>query len=159
MKKLGLTSFAKYINGNPNFSDPETAEETYRYMNGLVGNTGDPYIDPTTNEPSVFVHNGNPVTGVGWIDDVPGDRRYLMTSGPFYFAPGDTQEVVGAMILAAGSNWAKSITKMLYFDNFAQGAFDANFNVCSPSSPSVEMAQLDQKVILTFEENSDVIEY
>mgnify|MGYP001807044844 CR=1 FL=1 len=157
-KKLGLTSFAKYINGNPNFSDPETAEETYRYMNGLVGNTGDPYIDPTTNEPSVFVHNGDPVTGVGWIDDVPGDRRYLMTSGPFYFAPGDTQEVVGAMILAAGSNWAKSITKMLYFDNFAQGAFDANFNVCSPSSPSVEMAQLDQKVILTFEENSDVIE-
>jgi len=70
-KKLSLTSFAKYINGNPNFSDPETAEETYRYMNGLVGNTGDPYIDPTTNEPSVFVHNGDPVTGVGWIDDVP----------------------------------------------------------------------------------------
>ena len=158
MKKLGLTSFAKYINGNPNFSDPETAEETFRYMNGLVGNTGDPYIDPTTNEPSVFVHNGDPVTGVGWVDDVPGDRRYLMSSGPFYLAPGDTQEVVGAMIIAAGSNWAKSITKMLYFDNFAQGAFDANFNVCSPPSPSIELAQLDQKVILTFEENSDVIE-
>ena len=158
MKKLGLTSFAKYINGNPNFSDPETAEETFRYMNGLVGNTGDPYVDPTTNEPSVFVHNGDPVTGVGWIDDVPGDRRYLMSSGPFYLAPGDTQEVVGAMIIAAGSNWAKSITKMLYFDNFAQGAFDANFNVCSPPSPSIELAQLDQKVILTFEENSDVIE-
>jgi hypothetical protein len=158
MKKLGLTSFAKYINGNPNFSDPETAEETFRYMNGLVGNTGDPYVDPTTNEPSVFVHNGDPVTGVGWIDDVPGDRRYLMSSGPFYLAPGDTQEVVGAMIIAAGSNWAKSITKMLYFDNFAQGAFDANFNVCSPPSPSIELAQLDQKVILTFEENSDVME-
>ncbi len=158
MKKLGLTSFAKYINGNPNFSDPETAEETFRYMNGLVGNTGDPYVDPTTNEPSVFVHNGDPVTGVGWVDDVPGDRRYLMSSGPFYLAPGDTQEVVGAMIIAAGSNWAKSITKMLYFDNFAQGAFDANFNVCSPPSPSIELAQLDQKVILTFEENSDVIE-
>ncbi|MDP6772210.1 MAG: hypothetical protein QF704_16010, partial [Anaerolineales bacterium] len=102
--------------------------------------------------------DGDPTTGSGWIDDVPGDRRYLMTSGPFYFAPGDTQEVVGALIMAAGSNWAKSITKMLYFDNFAQGAFDANFNVCSPPSPSVEIAQLDRKVMLSFEEGTDAIE-
>jgi len=158
MKKLGMTSFAKYINGNPIFSDPASAQETYNYMNGLVGTTGEPFIDPTTGQPSIFVHDGDPTTGAGWIDDVPGDRRYLMTSGPFYFAPGDTQEVVGALILAAGSNWAKSITKMLYFDNFAQGAFDANFNVCSPPSPIVELAQLDQKVVLSFEDDSDIIE-
>ncbi len=158
MKKLGMTSFAKYINGNPIFSDPENAQETYNYMNGLVGTTGEPYIDPTTGEASIFVHDGDPTSGSGWIDDVPGDRRYLMTSGPFYFAPGDTQEVVGALIMAAGSNWAKSITKMLYFDNFAQGAFDANFNVCSPPSPSVELAQLDRKIVLSFEGGSDAIE-
>ena len=158
MKKLGMTSFVKYINGNPIFSDPETADETYNYMNGLVGTTGDPYVNPITGEESIFVHDGDPTTGSGWIDDVPGDRRYLMTSGPFYFAPGDTQEVVGALIIAAGSNWAKSITKMLYFDNFAQGAFDANFNVCSPPSPSVEVAQLDRKVVLSFEEGTDAIE-
>jgi hypothetical protein len=157
-KKLGMTSFAKYINGDPIFSDPENAQETYNYMNGLVGTTGEPFIDPTTDQPSIFVHDGDPTTGAGWIDDVPGDRRYLMTSGPFYFAPGDTQEVVGALILAAGSNWAKSITKMLYFDNFAQGAFDANFNVCSPPSPIVELAQLDQKVVLSFEDGSDIVE-
>ncbi|SVE33453.1 uncharacterized protein METZ01_LOCUS486307, partial [marine metagenome] len=157
-KRLGMTSFAKYINGNPIFSDPASAQETYNYMNGLVGTTGEPFIDPTTGQPSIFVHDGDPTTGAGWIDDVPGDRRYLMTSGPFYFAPGDTQEVVGALILAAGSNWAKSITKMLYFDNFAQGAFDANFNVCSPPSPIVELAQLDQKVVLSFEDGSDIIE-
>ena len=157
-KRLGMTSFAKYINGNPIFSDPASAQETYNYMNGLVGTTGEPFIDPTTGQPSIFVHDGDPTTGSGWIDDVPGDRRYLMTSGPFYFAPGDTQEVVGALILAAGPNWAKSITKMLYFDNFAQGAFDANFNVCSPPSPVVEHAQLDQKVVLSFEDGSDIVE-
>ena len=158
MKKLGMTSFVKYINGNPIYADPDNAIETYNYMNGLVGTTGEPFENPVTGEESVFVHDGDPTTGSGWIDDVPGDRRYLMTSGPFYFAPGDTQEVVGALIMAAGSNWAKSITKMLYFDNFAQGAFDANFNVCSPPSPSVEVAQLDRKVVLSFEEGTDVIE-
>jgi hypothetical protein len=158
MKRLGMTSFAKYINGNPIFSDPASAQETYNYMNGLVGTTGEPFIDPTTGQPSIFVHDGDPTNGTGWLDDVPGDRRYLMTSGPFYFAPGDTQEVVGALILAAGSNWAKSITKMLYFDNFAQAAFDANFNVCSPPSPSPVLAQLDKKVILSFEEGADAVE-
>ena len=157
-KRLGMTSFVKYINGNPIFSDPASAQETYNYMNGLVGTTGDPFVDPITGQESIFVHDGDPTTGTGWIDDVPGDRRYLMTSGPFYFAPGDTQEVVGSLIIAAGSNWAKSITKMLYFDNFAQGAFDANFNVCSPPSPVVEVAQLDQKVVLSFEEGSDIVE-
>ena len=88
-KRLGMTSFAKYINGNPIFSDPASAQETYNYMNGLVGTTGEPFIDPITNQPSIFVHDGDPTTGSGWIDDVPGDRRYLMTSGPFYFAPGE----------------------------------------------------------------------
>ena len=87
-KRLGMTSFAKYINGNPIFSDPASAQETYNYMNGLVGTTGEPFIDPITGQPSIFVHDGDPTTGSGWLDDVPGDRRYLMTSGPFISPPG-----------------------------------------------------------------------
>jgi hypothetical protein len=126
-------------------------------MNGLVGTSGDPYLDHN-GEATVFVHSGDPTTGTGWIDEEPADRRYLMTSGPFTFNVGDTVEVVGSIIIAAGSNWAKSITKMLYFDNFAQGAFDANFDICSPVPPRVEVSQLDKKVILSFEEKSDVVE-
>jgi hypothetical protein len=156
-KRLGMTSFTKYINGNPIYADPNTAEQAYNYMNGLVGTSGDPYLDHN-GEATVFVHSGDPTTGTGWIDEEPADRRYLMTSGPFTFNVGDTVEVVGSIIIAAGSNWAKSITKMLYFDNFAQGAFDANFDICSPAPPQVEVSQLDKKVILSFEEKSDVVE-
>ena len=157
-KMLPLTSFAKYINGDPLYQDPETSEEAYRYMNGLVGLTGEPFVDPTTGEPSVFVHPGDPVAGTGWIDYDSGDRRYLMTSGPFYLGPGDIQEVVGCIIIAGGSNWAKSITKLKYFDDFAQAAFNVNFDVCSPPIPSVSVAQLDEKIVLTFQEGSQSIE-
>ena len=157
-KQLPLTSFAKYINGNDTYADPETAQETYNYMNGLVGLTGEPYIDPTTSEPSVFVHPGDPTSNLGWIDEDPGDRRYLMTSGPFSFAPGDVQEVVGCIIIAGGSNWSKSITKLKYFDQFAQAAFNANFDICSPPMPAVSYSQLDGRIVLTFEEGSDVVE-
>ncbi len=157
-KQLPLTSFVKYINGSQDFKDPETSEEAYRYMNGLIGISGEPYTDPITGNPSVFVHDGDPVAGTGWLDDDPGDRRYLMTSGPFSFAPGDVQEVVGCIIIAGGSDWAKSITKLKYFDKFAQAAFDANFDVCSPPIPTVSVAQLDEKIILSFEEGSENVE-
>lgn len=157
--RLGLTSFVPYINGDPNLLDPNTAEEAYRYMNGRIGTSGDPFIDPITGLESVFVYPGDPVAGTGWNDDhEPDDRRYLMTSGPFYLGSGDTIEVVGSIIVAAGSNWAKSITKMKYFDNFAQGAFDALFDVCSPPAPQVEVAQLDEKVVFSFENDFQRVE-
>lgn len=157
-KTLPLTSFAKYINGSQIYADPETATEAYRYMNGLVGVSGEAYIDPTTNEPSVFVNDGDPVTNSGWIDEDPGDRRYLMTSGPFSFAPGDVQEVVGCIIIAGGSNWSKSITKLKYFDKFAQAAFDVNFDICSPPIPITAYSQLDERIVISFEEESEDVE-
>jgi hypothetical protein len=157
-RQLGLTSFAVYTNPSPYGQDPNTAEEAYRFMNGLNGTTGEDFINPITGEVSRFVYTGDPVAGTGWLDNTPGDRRYLMTSGPFYFGSGDTVEVVGSIIIAAGSNWAKSITKMKYYDKFAQGAFKANFDVCSPPSPTVAVSQLDRKIVLTFEEESDRVE-
>ena len=158
LRQLGLTSFVKYINGDPDLGDPETAQEAYNFMNAKVGNTGEPFVDPTTGSVTNYIHAGDPVNGIGWLDTDPDDRRYLMTSGPFKFMVGDTVETVGSMIVAAGSNWAKSITKMKYYDKFAQAAFDANFDVCSPPSPSVDVAQLDNKIILSWENGSQKIE-
>lgn len=157
-RSLGMTSFVPYINGDPALIDPNTAEQAYNYMNGFIGLTGLPFEDPNGNV-AKYVFSGDPVTGSGWTDDhEPDDRRYLMSSGPFYLGSGDTVEVVGSIIVAAGSNWAKSITKMKYFDNFAQGAFDANFNVCAPASPVIDVAQLDQRVVLSWEENFSRVE-
>lgn len=156
--QLPLTSFVKYINADPRLVDPNTAEAAYRYMNGRVGLTNEQFVDPTTGRASNFIHPGNPSTNTGWVDHTPGDRRYLMSSGPFTMAVGDTQEVVGSVILAASTAWDKSVNKLKFFDLHAQQAFDANFKVCSPVSPEVDVAMEDKKLILSWEENSDRVE-
>jgi len=156
-RMLPMTSFVKYIRGDDNYGDPETAEEAYNYMNGKIGITGLDYTDPSTGEAGVFIANGDPVTNSGWLDadrHPSGDRRFLMSSGPFTMAPGDTQEVVGCLLVGAGPDAVTSIKVFKYFDKFAQNAFDANFDLCSPPAPKVELTQLDEKIILSWEEQS-----
>ncbi|MFQ6673744.1 MAG: hypothetical protein ACE5GH_03030, partial [Fidelibacterota bacterium] len=160
-RQLPMTSFVKYIRGDAVFHDPFTALEAYRSMNGLIGSSGRPFVNPLTGRPTNFVHAGDPVVGTGWLDGgytPPGDRRYLLTSGPFQLAQGDTQEVVGGIIVGGGSTWERSIRKLKYFDKFAQGIFDGGFSICSPPGPTVTVAAMDKKIVLTFQEDSESIE-
>jgi len=162
-RMLPLTSFVKYINGDDLFGDPETAEECYNYMNGLIGVSGDCYEHPITGECGSFVDSGDPVSGTGWldVDEHPsGDRRFLMTSGPFTMAPGEKQEIVGCLMVAQGPDALTSIRVFKYFDKFAQNAFDSNFDLCSPPAPKVTVSQLDEKILLSWEENAEeVVDY
>jgi hypothetical protein len=84
-------------------------------MQGKIWN-GDPVIDPSNGMPTTFSLSGDPVTQQGWYEGDgwpggpwPGDRRYLMSSGPFNMAPGDTQEVVYAIYMAQGTDNINSV--------------------------------------------------
>jgi len=124
-KNLPMTAFNKYIIG----TDPSSAVDTWNYMRGLdaVVGQGAPYINPVTGDTTTFVMSGDPVTGTGWLDSIPADKRFMLSSGPFTMAPGDTQEVVAAIVLGRGADRLTSITAMKYNDRFAQSAFDNNF--------------------------------
>lgn len=137
-KNLPMTSFAKYINGE----DPRSSAQTYDFMNGLRKNPGtglmEPAIDPTNGDTTTFVLSGDPVTGIGWLDTSPDDRRLMMSSGPFDMNPNDTQEVVCAVLVGQGTNPLNSITVLRTTDVAAQTVFDLNFDVPPPPpSPSV----------------------
>lgn len=150
-KPLPMTSFNKYING----TDPRTAQQVYSYMQGKDAE-GKDVIDPTTGKASVFVVPGDPVTGAGWLDTNPADRRLMMTSGPFTMAPGDTQEVVAGLVVGQGKDRLTSITALKFFDSFAQAAFDADFQLPSPpAAPKVTVTPLDGKVVLTWDDASE----
>ncbi|MFQ6673170.1 MAG: hypothetical protein ACE5GH_00125 [Fidelibacterota bacterium] len=163
-KVLPLTSFAKYIRGDDTWGDPETAEEAYRYMNGRRGSDGAPFVNTITGEETKFayeVHSGDPIAETGWIDltdHPPGDRRFLMSSGPFYMAPGDTHEVVGSIIVGGGVDAKKSIIVLNFYDKFAQTAFDGLFEVCGPPNPQVDVALLDEEIVLSWEDKSEDLE-
>jgi len=156
--RLPMTSFNKYING----TDPHTAEETYNYMKGIDANGGiADHTDPITGAVKAFMVDGDPVAGTGWNDENPADRRLMLSSGPFTFAPGDSQEVVCAIIMGQGQDRLTSITATRFFDTFAQSAFDANFQLPTPPpAPKVTITALGDragngKIALTWGNESE----
>jgi hypothetical protein len=146
---LGMTSFNKYING----TDPASPTEVYYYMNGLDG-TGGPVVDPN-GVTTKYINAGDPVTGIGWLDNNPADRRFMMTAGPFSMAPGDSQEVVAALMVAQGRDRLSSVSGLKFYDIFAQDAFDRNFKLPSPPpQPRVSAATDHGKVRLCWDSAS-----
>ncbi len=155
-KNLPVSTFAYYINGSSIYRDPALHEprgttEMYNYMQGLLFNGGR-YIDPTTSEIVKVCLAGDPNTGEGWIDGIvnsPGDRRFLMTAGPFTLAVGDTQEVVVATIVGQGADRLTSIKVLKFYDKFAQVAFDTNFDLPkAPPPPIVNVSLQDKRAIM-----------
>jgi hypothetical protein len=122
-RNIPMTAFALYIGANAMYSDSDLGEyhgsvQMYNYMQGYLWDRS-PFIDPNNGKTTHFCLPGDPVEGSGWYEGggwpggaAPDDRRYLMSSGPFVMAPGDTQEVVYAIILARGDDNIDSITKL-----------------------------------------------
>ncbi|MCX7797897.1 MAG: T9SS type A sorting domain-containing protein [Melioribacter sp.] len=162
-KNLPMTAFYFFINGDPVYSDPrlgiyETgALQWYNLFRGRISTSGDPFVDPTTGQPTKFCLSGDPVAGTGWLDGMlhpPGDRRIGLASGPFEMAYGDTQEVVVAQIAAGavpGVDRLGAVQLLKFYDLQAQLAYDNFFNVpTAPPAPVVSVAELDREIVLSW---------
>ncbi len=148
----GMASFNKYING----TDPDGKEETYRYMNGL-NRDGTPLINDATGEVTTYQMSGDPVAGTGWIDTAPDDRRFMQSTGPVTFRPGDSTEIIIGIVVGQGSDRLNSITVMKGLDAFAQRLYESGFNPPNPpASPVVNVAELPGEIILTWGDTSEV---
>jgi hypothetical protein len=167
---LPMTAAYYYINQDPTLTDPvqgsysEGAVRFYRFMQGRIGLTNEPFVDPNTGQPSKFTLPGDPVTRTGWIDGQqfgPGDRRIGMASGPFNMAPGDTQEVVVAQIVAGaitGVDRLSAISLMKFYDQIAQVAYDNFFDLPTPAPPpAVTVAELDREIVLDWSKENDKV--
>jgi hypothetical protein len=107
-----IQAFARYYQGAPsNEVDPSNVTQAYNYIQGLKSD-GSPYIAPSTTDTTKFPVSGDPVTGTGWIDTSPGDRRFLFSTGPLDLEPGQSKEFIAAIIIAQGSDRLNSITKL-----------------------------------------------
>ncbi len=112
-RNLGMTSFAYLVPSSINGNELGDYDETLGVYNMLNGYQ----LTADTLNPSPYTHgfgrfkgnvtkyplNGDPVLLTGDIDGMgdnypAGDRRFIMSSGPFTFQPGDTQEVIYALI-------------------------------------------------------------
>ena len=148
---LPMTSFNKYING----TDPDDSQKSYNFMTGLNAD-GTTIINPVTGLPTKFQVSGDPVTGSGWLDSSPADRRLMLSSGPFTMAPGDSEEVVAAIVIGQSSNRLTSISLMRCYDLAAQAAFDVNFDLPPPPlSPIVTATAREGHVFLSWDTRAE----
>ncbi len=132
-----LTSSANHIffgggAGDPKWLPAFSKDEAWNIARGYYPN-GTKKIDPTTNKKTNFTLSGDPVTDTGWLykEYTGGGSGFNMFSGPFTFAPGDTQWVMMALIPSLGNDYAQSIKwmrqkavilKSLPYDSLAFGS-------------------------------------
>ncbi len=167
-KNLPMTSAYFFVRTVAEYTDPpqgtiDGSTQFYRLFNGLKGHSGQPLVDNKGNV-TKFAYYGDPVTRTGWIDGIeipPADRRQGMASGPFNMAPGDTQEVVVAEIVAGaipGVDRLSAINLMKFYDRTAQEAYN-NFFILptAPPAPKVNVAQLSNKIVLDWGEDQAAV--
>jgi hypothetical protein len=161
-KNLGMTGFA-YFSAGSALSDPRPrtysigGQRWWKMLRGYAPMDGPDvfYPFPPGLTPGPFPLSGDPVTGKGFVDGLgqayamsPGDRRLLLNSGPFALAPGDTNEIVVALVVGMGADRLSSVSVLKFNDQFAQNTFDALFVVPVVPSPNVNVAQLDRTIVL-----------
>ncbi len=125
-RNLPMTTFIKYING----TDPDNAQETYWYMQGLdAKNSGAEVTNPITGEVTSYMFDGDPTTGAGWLDSNPSDRRYMLSFGPFDMEPEDTQEVWMAVIVGQGGDHLSSVSELKGTSVAIQRIFEDQYQI------------------------------
>ncbi|MDI6802306.1 MAG: FlgD immunoglobulin-like domain containing protein [Bacteroidota bacterium] len=113
---------------NPDWYDPSLFGQTYNIMKGLT-RTGKPQID-CNGDTTKFVFAGDPVTGTGCLNShllQPSDIRFTMPTGPLTLAPGDSQEVIYAVIIDRGANNLNSITRLRILSERVNLAYENSF--------------------------------
>lgn len=95
-------------------------------------------------------------------DDGPGDKRFLMATGPFDMYPGDTARVVVGLIIArtksggdaTGSD--EDLEELVRVDKFAQRVYDDNFRTpVPPDRANVTWEPLNNGVIIKWDSTSE----
>lgn len=161
-----MSAFIYYAAGGT-WEDASTASYTgtlqeYNYLRGYQPRPNYPASPLFPRPPEfggdvggvgTFLLDGDPITKTGWLDgevDGPGDRRLLCVNGPFSMKLQDTVEVVLSLIAGLGSTNISSVAVLKYNDIFAQYAYDNLFDLPSFPAPSVDIAELDEMLVINW---------
>ncbi|MDO9185193.1 MAG: hypothetical protein Q7W13_04205 [Bacteroidia bacterium] len=174
-ERLGMCKFMYFNNNaNPVNGNPTAGDDFYQYLTGTWrngtpityggdGTTGSVpcnYMFPGLTDPSGFGVGGdlnNPITMPNWDEvsenNVPDDRRFLQSAGPFTLQPGAVN------VITIGVPWARatqggplaSVALLRGADSKAQLLFNNCFATLNgPTAPNLAIQELDKELILTW---------
>ncbi|QQS36883.1 MAG: hypothetical protein IPM56_02710 [Ignavibacteriales bacterium] len=165
IKNVQLSSFILFIGGSALYRDPSQGVysgslELYNYLQGKVWD-GTDYKDPNTNITTRFCLSGDPVNGSGWYEGAgwpngqsAGDRRYLLSAGPFNMSPGDTQEVVIAILISKGTNNINSLAELKRDAQILVNTYTDNFKFkVEITSPELKTYSEENKIVLWWQDD------
>ncbi len=138
--------------------------DTLRWWNMLRGYRPIPEFPQTPwvapdGSATKFLFTGDPITGTGFIDSNPGDRRLYIASGPISMALGDTTEIHVALIAGHASHRLLSLSAVLNTSKVAQSAFDNMFRLPkAPPLPKVTATELDRSILLSWSFSQEEVE-
>ncbi|MBI1837861.1 MAG: T9SS type A sorting domain-containing protein [Flavobacteriia bacterium] len=176
-ERYGMRRFLYYSNttngANPNQTDPIAAYDYYNYLRGhwkdgtpfVYGGSGhvsDPDANPNIQCDFMFPGDTDPLGwGTGgqpqplWTEEtagnVPNDRRFLESAGPFILKPGAVNNItVGvAWARAVSGDPFESVKVLQVADDKAQALFENCFKVLEgPHAPDLSFQELENKVVL-----------
>ncbi|MFI5253534.1 MAG: hypothetical protein ACHQQQ_14005 [Bacteroidota bacterium] len=168
-KNLPQTSFTVFANYYLELDSIRPFSPIGQWYNILKGNRPRPinppkcFSNPYTGDCSKFVLTGDPRTKRGWVDgrqDLPGDRRIVLSSGPFQMVLGDTQEVVVALMGAMGKDNLDGINVLESVNSAANDYYNLDFQVPQTiPQPPLKIVELDQNFILDWETDTAATRY
>jgi hypothetical protein len=154
-RNLKLTAFDAGQKNSSYNPDANTDTAWYGIFHGLT-TPGAKVIDPTTGAVTKFWFPGDPVNGTGWISSMslrPMDARFTMSSGPFAMAPGDTQEVITAVIVAQAWSNLISVSYLRSFADEVRQVYRSRFEVPLPITPIVTAPPLHERIVITWSDS------
>lgn len=176
-ERIGMHKFLYYNNlggGGSAQTDPQTAQDYYNYLTGYWkdgthfvyggnGHPGDPNADAGTEANYMFPGDTDPIGwGTGgvpqplWTEqtagNLPYDRRFVQSAGPFVLKPGAVNNITYGIVWArsnAGDPFA-SVTEVKKADDKAQALFDNCFKVLDgPHAPELSIQEMENEIIIS----------
>ncbi|MEM8486873.1 MAG: T9SS type A sorting domain-containing protein [Bacteroidota bacterium] len=167
---LGTSGTLHYYFDTGPYGDPVSARHYYNYMRsrwgdgspvleGLTGFPGSHWPASLPQKPTNFFYTGDPTIGAFWsevnsdaMDNAalgPGDRRFIISSGPFNLSSGDTTTVNFAIIWSRGESNLDSVSLLKRHTTGVRAFADQIFTPVKIPEP----AQTFQQQVLGFDQN------
>lgn len=109
---FGIMSLSHPLSSALNVTPPSTLSQYWYAMNGLDA-SGQPFIEPGSNNVVTYLYNGNPEQGAGSTEvlhsNIPGDRRMIMSIDVGQIAPFQEEDFTMALIYNQGSDNINSV--------------------------------------------------
>ena len=166
-EQIIMSKFVYYNNDFTVIGNPSEGTHFYNYLRGIwkdnvpmtYGGDGHGSGQGTTTDPCNFMFPGtsdDAFAGLEWTEqtagNIPADRRFLQSAGPFTLQPGAVNEITTGVVWARAKSGGQtaSIALVKIYDREAQALFDNNFNILNgPDAPDIEVRELNKELIFT----------